>query len=151
MPVCTLTGRQFALLGGAMTTFIGYPFSTAAAAARRARFSLDMVGSVDDVLIARWRSALREHGLDSAEEWQRRSYSARGSISVTAEFSTVELAVAEAAIGACEAEFGENWTEFLIVAPGALDRYELQRFLRTLSVKCTCSGSASSSRARLPA
>lgn len=123
MPARTLTGRQFALLGGAITTFIGYPFATATAAARRARFSLDVVGSVDDVLIARWRSALREHGLDSAEEWQRRSYSARGSISVTHEFSAIELAVAEAAVSACAEEFSDNWTEFLVVAPGAIDRY----------------------------
>jgi hypothetical protein len=120
-----LSGTQTALLVASGVAFIGYAFRDEGAAEVRSRFALEDVCGFAESVTEQWRGILAQHGLDAPTSWASKDYSTRAGLDVALDLSPEKIDVAKAAVNACLAEFSNNWIEFMLVAPGAIDRYRV--------------------------
>jgi hypothetical protein len=118
-----LSGTNAAIIVGAIVAFIAYPYQDECA--RRLRYELgsDFVCELSDRVGSIWRSRLSAANQMTSECWQARSYASRATLKCDFALAMTDwvsiLQILEISI----AEFKSNWLEFVIVAPGAIDRY----------------------------
>ena len=122
----TLSGTEAAQLSGAAFALGHWPFEDRHAKQIAATFTREEAQDFEVFVFERWTALLRSHGLweSTPETWTRELIQKRSSVWLELALTAGQVTVAVVALRAAAAEFENNWRDFRIAIPGALDWYD---------------------------
>ena len=116
------SGAETALLVGAMTASIAYPFRRKEDADFQKRLGRE-IGVAGSKIEEQWAAKLQRCGLDTRFHWASMDRKDRAALTVTLTLTPDVHSIAEFAVRACIHEFDGRWQEFLAIAAGGLHKY----------------------------
>lgn len=122
-----LSGRETALLVGALFAMAEWPFEQPSARALLTTTLREQAQRLSESLSERWRFRLQQAGLWNLPQgqWTRELIVQRSILSDGLVIRASERELSIAALQLTELEFACTWDEFCIAIPGALDWYGL--------------------------
>lgn len=119
-----LSGSESALVTAALFALAEWPFETASAKDLVSDEHKAAGQRLSELVSARWRALLEAEGLwNPGSRWTSELIAKRAALKPALSLSAAELPAVILALDAVEKEFSDNWDEFCVVVPGAVEWY----------------------------